>query len=79
MLRKKLNDLYAGLRDRIDADGYMVATGRSCTPNRIYTYRMLDTAYGEIAALFADWQAHGAQVGAIRGASCRAYPSKCDR
>jgi hypothetical protein len=58
----------------------MVATGRSCTPNRIYTYRMLDTAYGEIAALFADWQAHKrTQVGRYWGASCRAYPSKCDR
>ncbi|WP_374360483.1 hypothetical protein [Pseudoduganella danionis] len=74
MLRKKLNDLYAGLRDRIDADGYMVATGRSCTPNRIYTYRMLDTAYGEIAALFADWQAHSAQVGAILGRELQGIP-----
>lgn len=74
ILRKKVNDLYAGLRDRLDADAYMVATGRDCSPNRIYTYRMLDTAYREIAALFADWQAHGAQVGAILGRELHGIP-----
>jgi len=74
ILRKKVNDLYAGLRDRLDADAYMVATGRDCSPNRIYTYRMLDTAYREIAALFADWQAHGMQVGAILGRELHGIP-----
>lgn len=74
MLRKKINDLYAGLRDRIDADAYTVATGRNCSPNRIYTYRMLDTAYRDIAALFADWQAHTEQVGAILGRPLHGIP-----
>lgn len=67
MLRKKVNDLFAGLRDKVDADAYQVALGRACSPNKMYTYRMLDTAYHEIAALFADWRAHAAQVGAILG------------
>jgi len=74
MLRKKVNDMYAGLRDRIDADAYTVATGRDCSPNRIYTYRMLDTAYRDIAALFADWQSHTGQVGAILGRTLHGSP-----
>ena len=67
VMRKKINDMYASLRDKVDADNYIVATGRDCSPNKIYTYRMLDTAYREIAGLFADWRQHAAQVGAILG------------
>ena len=67
VMRKKVNDMYAGLRDKVDADNYIVTTGRDCSPNKIYTYRMLDTAYREIAGLFADWLQHAAQVGAILG------------
>ena len=67
LLRKKANDMYALLRDKVDADNYQVACGRPCSPNRIYAYRMLDTAYGEIARLFAAWEQHRAQVGAILG------------
>jgi len=65
VLRKKINDMYAGLRDRVDADNYMAATGLDCSPNKIYTYRMLDTAYRDIARLFDGWSEHRAQVGAI--------------
>jgi len=65
VMRKKVNDMYASLRDKVDADNYIVATGRDCSPNKIYTYRMLDTAYREIAGLFAAWEQHAAQVGAI--------------
>ena len=67
LLRKKVNDMYAMLRDRVDADGYQAACGRPCSPNRMYAYRMLDTAWHDIARLFADWHAHAAQVGAILG------------
>jgi hypothetical protein len=67
LLRKKVNDMFALLRDKVDADNYQAACGRACSPNRIYAYRMLDTAYGEIARLFGNWQAHRAQVGAILG------------
>jgi hypothetical protein len=67
VLRKKVNDMYATLRDKVDADNYIVATGRECSPNKIYTYRMLDTAYREIAGLFAAWEHNAAQVGAILG------------
>lgn len=67
LLRKKVNDMFAVLRDRVDADNYQAACGRPCSPNRIYAYRMLDTAYGEIARLFAAWRGHAAQVGAILG------------
>jgi hypothetical protein len=74
MLRKKVNDMYAGLRDKVDADNYIVATGRDCSPNKIYTYRMLDTAYREIAGLFAAWQQHREQVGAILGRAVEAMP-----
>ena len=66
-LRKKFNDLYAVLRDKVDSDNYQVACGRPCSPNRIYAYRMLDTAYHEIARLFAGWREHAGQVGAILG------------
>jgi hypothetical protein len=74
MLRKKVNDMYAGLRDKVDADNYIAATGRDCSPNRIYTYRMLDMAYRDIAALFANWQANAAQVGAILGRELHGSP-----
>jgi hypothetical protein len=59
--------MYAVLRDRVDADNYQAACGRPCSPNRMYAYRMLDTAYHEVARLFADWRGHEGQVGAILG------------
>jgi hypothetical protein len=67
LLRKKVNDMYAVLRDRVDADNYQAACGRPCSPNRMYAYRMLDTAYHDVARLFGNWRAHRAQVGAILG------------
>lgn len=67
LLRKKFNDLYATLRDKVDADSYVAACGRPCSANRMYAYRMLDAAWHDIAALLADWQANAAQVGAILG------------
>ena len=51
VMRKKVNDMFAGLRDKVDADSYIAATGRDCSPNKIYTYRMLDTATGELPTL----------------------------
>ena len=74
VMRKKVNDMYAGLRDKVDADSYIVTTGRDCSPNKIYTYRMLDTAYREIAGLFAAWKGHEAQVGAILGRALEGSP-----
>jgi hypothetical protein len=74
LLRKKLNDMYAVLRDRVDADNYQAACGRPCSPNRMYAYRMLDTAYGGIARLFADWEQHRGQVGAILGREIEGIP-----
>lgn len=74
VMRKKVNDMYAGLRDKVDADNYIVATGRDCSPNKIYTYRMLDTAYREIAGLFAAWREHQDQVGAILGRALEGSP-----
>jgi hypothetical protein len=74
LLRKKVNDMYAGLRDKVDADNYQAACGRSCSPNRMYAYRMLDTAYGEIARLFGAWQEHAEQVAAILGRPLAAAP-----
>ncbi|WP_091875298.1 hypothetical protein [Massilia yuzhufengensis] len=74
LLRKKFNDLYAVLRDKVDSDNYQAACGRSCSPNRMYAYRMLDTAYGEVARLFAAWREHRAQVGAILGREVQAEP-----
>jgi hypothetical protein len=40
----------------------------------MYAYRMLDTAYGEIARLFANWEQHRAQVGAIIGRQVEGIP-----
>lgn len=74
MLRKMANDMFAVLRDKVDSDNYQAACGRECSPNKIYTYRMLDTAYGDIARLFADWQSHLGQVGSILGRAVEAMP-----
>ncbi|MES2126273.1 MAG: hypothetical protein V4463_03290 [Pseudomonadota bacterium] len=74
LLRKKVNDMYAVLRDKVDADNYQVACGRACSANKIYTYRMLDMAYAELARLFANWQANAAQVSAILGRALEATP-----
>jgi hypothetical protein len=74
VMRKKVNDMFASLRDKVDADNYIVATGRDCSPNKIYTYRMLDTAYRELAGLFAAWEQHAAQVGAILGRALAGSP-----
>ncbi|CAN7432601.1 hypothetical protein [Massilia sp. LjRoot122] len=79
LLRKKFNDLYAVLRDKVDSDNYQAACGRPCSPNRIYAYRMLDTAYGELARLFAAWREHRAQVGAILGRVLDAEPIEARR
>jgi len=73
-LRKKFNDLYAVLRDKVDSDNYQVACGRACSPNRIYAYRMLDMAYHDLARLFAAWHQHLEQVGAVLGRSIMAMP-----
>lgn len=73
-LRKKFNDLYAVLRDKVDSDDYQAACGRPCSPNRMYAYRMLDTAYHEIARLFEAWREHAGQVGAILGREVAAMP-----
>lgn len=73
-LRKKFNDLYAVLRDKVDSDNYQAACGRPCSPNRMYAYRMLDTAYGEVARLFASWREHREQVGAILGRAIELEP-----
>jgi hypothetical protein len=74
LLRKKVNDMYALLRDKVDADNYQAACGRPCSANRIYAYRMIDTAYGDIARLFKSWRQHAAQVGAILGRPIDAEP-----
>ena len=74
ILRKKVNDMFAVLRDKVDSDNYQVACGRPCSPNKMYTYRMLDTAYSEIARVFAGWQEHKAQVSAILGREVDAIP-----
>lgn len=74
MLRKKVNDMFAVLRDKVDSDNYQVATGQACSPNKIYTYRMLDTAYREIAQLFANWEHNAAQVGTILGRELQGFP-----
>jgi len=74
ILRKKVNDMFAVLRDKVDSDNYQGACGRACSANKMYTYRMLDTAYGDIARLFADWQSHKDQVAAILGRDVDAIP-----
>ncbi|WP_426194932.1 hypothetical protein [Massilia sp. DWR3-1-1] len=67
ILRKKFNDMYAVLRDKVDADNYVVACGRPCSANRMYAYRMLDTAYADIARLFDSWRQLPDQLAAILG------------
>lgn len=74
LLRKKVNDMYAGLRDKVDSDNYQAACGRPCSANRIYAFRMLDTARAEIARLFDGWDEHREQVGAILGREVDAEP-----
>ncbi len=74
LLRKKFNDLFALLRDKVDSDNYQAACGRPCSPNRMYAYRMLDTAYGDVARLFASWREHRDQVGAILGRAIELEP-----
>ena len=74
LLRKKVNDMFAVLRDKVDSDNYQAACGRPCSPNKMYSYRMLDTAYGEIARLFAGWESHKEQVAAILGREVDAIP-----
>jgi hypothetical protein len=74
LLRKKVNDMYAVLRDKVDSDNYQAACGRPCSPNRIYAFRMLDTARGDIARLFDGWREHREQVGAILGRAVDAEP-----
>ncbi|CDG82637.1 hypothetical protein [Janthinobacterium agaricidamnosum] len=74
IIRKKVNDMFSSLRDKVDADNYQATLGRACSPNKMYTYRMLDTAYHEIAALFAGWRQHQSQVAAILGRALDGIP-----
>lgn len=74
ILRKKVNDMFAVLRDKVDSDNYQAACGRSCSANKIYTYRMLDTAYGDIARIFASWMEHREQVASILGRAVEVMP-----
>ncbi|HEX8606281.1 MAG TPA: hypothetical protein VF774_26805 [Pseudoduganella sp.] len=73
-LRKRVNDMFATLRDKVDADNYQAATGQPCTPNRIYTYRMLDMAYAAIAQVFAGWPGSAPQLAAILGRQVEGFP-----
>ena len=73
-LRKKVNDMFAVLRDKVDSDNYQVACGRPCSPNKMYAYRMLDTASGDIARIFAAWREHHEQVAAIIGRPVEGVP-----
>lgn len=79
LLRKKVNDMFATLRDKVDADHYQAATGQPCTPNRIYTYRMLDMAYAAIAQVFAGWPGTAEQVAAILGREAEGMPIEVRR
>lgn len=74
ILRKKVNDMYAVVRDKVDSDNYQAACGRTCSPNKMYAYRMLDTAYSDIARLFGAWREHAPQVAAILGREVVAMP-----
>lgn len=74
LLRKKVNDMYATLRDQVDADHYQAATGQPCSANRIYTYRMLDTAWRAIEQVFAGWPGTAPQVAAILDREVPAMP-----
>ncbi len=74
ILRKKVNDMFAVLRDKVDSDNYQVACGRSCSPNKMYAYRMLDTASADIARLFAGWRENLEQVSAILGRPVEGVP-----
>jgi hypothetical protein len=74
ILRKKVNDMFAVLRDKVDSDNYQVACGRSCSPNKMYAYRMLDTASADIARLFAAWRDNLEQVSAIIGRQVECLP-----
>jgi hypothetical protein len=74
LLRKKVNDMYATLRDQVDADNYTAATGQPCSANRIYTYRMLDMAYRAIEQVFAGWPGSAAQIGVILGRPADVMP-----
>jgi hypothetical protein len=73
ILRKKINDMFAVLRDKVDADNYQAACGRECSANKMYAYRMVDTAHGEIARIFAAWREHAPQVAAILGRAVEAH------
>ncbi|QGZ42560.1 hypothetical protein IP92_04764 [Pseudoduganella flava] len=79
LLRKKVNDMYATLRDKVDADNYVAATGQPCTPNRIYTYRMLDMAHAAIAQVFNGWPGTAPQVAAILGRPADGFPIEVRR
>lgn len=78
-LRKKINDMYSALRDKVDADNYQVATGLPCSPNKIYTWRMLDTSAHEVARIFGNWPHSRAQVEAILQRDCPAQPIEVAR
>jgi hypothetical protein len=79
LLRKKVNDMFATLRDKVDADNYVAATGQPCTPNRIYTYRMLDMAHAAIAQVFNGWPGTAQQVAAILGREADGMPIELRR
>lgn len=78
-LRKKINDMYVSLRDRVDADYYQIATGRACSANKIYTWRMLDTAWHEVERLLLDWRNHLPQLSIILGREVQAQPIESRR
>ena len=78
-LRKKINDMYSALRDKVDADNYQVATGLPCSPNKIYTWRMLDTSAHEVMRIFSNWPHSREQVEAILQRPCPVQPIEVAR
>jgi hypothetical protein len=49
-----LGNLFADLRDAVDARGIQAATGQPWSPNRLWIYRKVDESWRELARMFAN-------------------------
>lgn len=77
--RKLANDMYSDLRNRVDSDGYCVATGREMSPSRMYCYQHVEMYARRVQHLLRQWEANVEQVSAILGREVTTRPIESAR
>ncbi|MEN9865753.1 MAG: hypothetical protein RL748_1343 [Pseudomonadota bacterium] len=74
IVRKISNDVLADLRDEMDVQAFMAATGEPMNVNRLHNLRKVDHASHRVREVLLNWRAHGDYASFILGYEVLAEP-----